>query len=181
MIMKKDTQRALQMSKKVKAIFDVVDGVSKNTGKGISLLIFLIMFITTIEVVGRYVFNHPTVWVWPINRQLFGLFILCAGIYTMSKDDHIKVEILYDHFPPKLKRIARWVAMAAFLCFMIALVLQGSRMGYNSLMAREKLTGAFPIPLYPLKVLIPIAAFLFLLEGLAVFIRRNNKEDLAPR
>jgi TRAP-type mannitol/chloroaromatic compound transport system permease small subunit len=47
-------------------------------------------------------------------------------------------------------------------------------MGWNSLMAREKLTGAFPIPLYPLKLLIPIAAFLFLLEGIAVFSRGNE-------
>ena len=158
----------------MKALFKVIDAISEKTGKVISLLIFLMMVITTIEVVGRYVFNHPTVWVWPINRQLFGVFILFAGIYTMSKGDHIRVEILYDHFPPKMKLIARWIAMGAFLCFMVALVLQGSRMGWNSLMAREKLTGAFPIPLYPLKLLIPIAAFLFLLEGIAVFSRGNE-------
>ena len=158
----------------MKALFKVIDAISEKTGKVISLLIFLMMVITTIEVVGRYVFNHPTVWVWPINRQLFGVFILFAGIYTMSKGDHIRVEILYDHFPPKMKLIARWIAMGAFLCFMVALVLQGSRMGWNSLMAREKLTGAFPIPLYPLKLLIPIAAFLFLLEGIAVFSRGNK-------
>lgn len=158
----------------MKALFKVIDAISEKTGKAISLLIFLMMVITTIEVIGRYVFNHPTVWVWPINRQLFGVFILFAGIYAMSKGDHIRVEILYDHFPPKMKLIARWIAMGAFLCFMVALVLQGSRMGWNSLMAREKLTGAFPIPLYPLKLLIPIAAFLFLLEGIAVFSRGNK-------
>jgi TRAP-type mannitol/chloroaromatic compound transport system permease small subunit len=165
--------------KKVKALFKVIDAISEKTGKVISLLIFLMMVITTIEVVGRYVFNHPTVWVWPINRQLFGVFILFAGIYAMSKGDHIRVEILYDHFPPKMKLIARWIAMGAFLCFIVALVLQGSRMGWNSLMAREKLTGAFPIPLYPLKLLIPIAAFLFLLEGIAVFSRGNKETHKA--
>ncbi len=158
----------------MQALFKVIDAISEKTGKAISLLIFLMMVITTIEVVGRYVFNYPTVWVWPINRQLFGVFILFAGIYAMSKGEHIRVEILYDHFPPKMKLIARWIAMGAFLCFMVALVLQGSRMGWNSLMAREKLTGAFPIPLYPLKLLIPIAAFLFLLEGIAVFSRDNK-------
>lgn len=163
----------------MKALFKVIDAISEKTGKVISLLIFLMMVITTVEVVGRYVFNHPTVWVWPINRQLFGVFILFAGIYAMSKGDHIRVEILYDHFPPKMKLIARWIAIGAFLCFMVALVLQGSRMGWNSLMAREKLTGAFPIPLYPLKLLIPIAAFLFLLEGIAVFSRGNKETHKA--
>lgn len=163
------------MAKRLNSIFNVIDAISEKTSKAVSLLIFLMMVITTVEVVGRYVFNHPTSWAWPLNRQLFGVFILFAGIYTMSKEDHIKVEIFYDHFSPKMKKIARWIAMATFLCFMIALVLQGSRMGWNSLIVREKLTGAFPIPLYPLKLLIPIAAFLFLLEGIVVFSRKNNK------
>lgn len=167
-------KRAFQMVKKVELILNVVDAISEKTGKAISLLIFLMMVITTVEVVGRYVFNHPTLWVWPINRQLFGVFILFAGIYTMSKGAHIRVEILYEHFPPKMKMIARWIAMATFLCFMVALVLQGSLMGWNSVMARERATGAFPIPLYPLKLLIPIVAFLFLLEGIAVFSRDNK-------
>lgn len=163
------------MAKRLDPIFNVIEAISEKTSKAVSLLIFLIMVITTVEVVGRYVFNYPTSWAWPLNRQLFGVFILFAGIYTMSKEDHIKVEIFYDHFPPKMKKTARWIAMAAFLCFMVALVLQGSRMGWNSLIVREKLTGAFPIPLYPLKLLIPIAAFLFLLEGIVVFSRKNNK------
>jgi len=163
------------MAKRLNSFFNVIDAISEKTSKAVSLLIFLMMVITTVEVVGRYVFNHPTSWAWPLNRQLFGVFILFAGIYTMSKEDHIKVEIFYDHFSPKMKKTARWIAMATFLCFMIALVLQGSRMGWNSLIVREKLTGAFPIPLYPLKLLIPIAAFLFLLEGIVVFSRKNNK------
>jgi len=163
------------MTRKVNYIFNAIDAISEKTGKAISLLIFLMMVITTVEVVGRYAFNHPTLWVWPINRQLFGVFILFAGIYAMSKEAHIRVEILYDHFPPKMKMMARWIGMAAFLCFMVALVLQGYRMGWNSVMVREKLTGAFPIPLYPLKLLIPIAAVLFLLEGIAVFFRGNKQ------
>jgi TRAP-type mannitol/chloroaromatic compound transport system permease small subunit len=163
------------MKNGLKATFEVIDGVSKKTGKAISLLIFLMMIITTVEVVSRYVFNYPTSWVWPINRQLFGIFILAAGVYTMAKEAHIRVEILYDRFSPRMKLISRWIGLGSFLCFMVALVLQGARMGWNSLIVREKLTGAFPIPLYPLKILIPIAAFLFLLEGLVVFFRNNHK------
>ena len=165
------------MVDRIKSIFKVIDGISERIGRVVCLLIFIMMIITTVEVVSRYVFNYPTMWVWPINRQLFGVFILFAGIYTMHKNDHIRVEILYDHFPPKLKSAARWISMGAFLCFMVALVLQGSRMSWNALMVREKLTGAFPIPLYPLKLLIPITAFLFLLEGIVVFYRRIKKDS----
>ena len=164
-----------KMAHKINRFFCAVDAICEKTGRAVCLLICLIMVTTTVEVVARYVFNHPTLWVWPTNRQLFGIFILFAGIYTMYKNGHIRVEILYDHFPPRLKSIARWVAMVSFLLFMVALILQGARMGWNALMAGETATGAFPIPLFPLKLLIPLTALLFLLEGMAAFSR--NKTD----
>jgi TRAP-type mannitol/chloroaromatic compound transport system permease small subunit len=163
------------MVKQLESTFKVIDAVGEKSSKAVSLLIFLIMIITTVEVAARYVFNHPTIWAWGVNRQLFGIFILFAGIYAMHKEDHIKVEILYDHFSPRMKKIVRLITAVAFLCFMVTLVLQGLKMGWNSLVSQEKLTGAFPIPLYPLKLLIPVAAFLFLLEGLVVFLRSNSE------
>ncbi len=162
------------MSGKMKSIIKIFDHFIDRTGRVLSLLIFIMMFMTTIEAVARYAFNHPTMWVWPLNRQLFAVFILMAGVYTMSKGDHIRVEILYDFLPPRLRMFAKWLAFGCFLIFMITLVLQGAKMGWMSFKVREVQSGAFAIPLYPLKLLIPIAAFLFLLEGLVVFFRRKN-------
>jgi TRAP-type mannitol/chloroaromatic compound transport system permease small subunit len=45
-----------------------------------------------------------------------------------------------------------------------------------SWLAKERLSGAFQFPVYLLKILIPIAAFLFMLEGIVVFSRNNNKD-----
>ena len=153
---------------------NLISRITEAIGKPASFLVFIMMLITSTEVIGRYVFNHPTTWAWPLNRQIFGIFILVAGAYTMSKREHIRIEILYDHFPPILKRIARWIALASFVIFMGVLVWQSGWMGWNSLMNNEKLAGAFRMPLYPFKLLIPIGAFLFLLQGIAIFFRRDD-------
>ncbi len=162
------------MNKYLKSIFDVVETISEKAGKVASYLVVFMMAITALDVVARYVFNNPLLWGWLLNRQLFGVFILFAGVYTMSKGGHIRIEILYDRFPPKVKSIARLIAVAAFICFMGALVWQGSWMGWNSLRMRELAPGAFRIPIYPLKLLIPIVAFLFFLEGIVVFSRHRD-------
>lgn len=162
------------MATKIRAFFNLVDTVSDKTGKAASFIIFLIMVITTIEVVARYAFNSPTIWVWPVNRQLFGVFILFAGIYTMSKREHIRIEIFYDHFPPRLKLIARIITMLSFISFIGVLIWQGAWMGLNALEVGEKASGTFRLPLYPLKLLIPIAAFWFLIEGIAVIYRGED-------
>ena len=44
----------------------------------------------------------------------------------------------------------------------------------GSLEQFEEAAGAFRIPLYPFKLLIPIVAFLFLLEGISYFRKRND-------
>jgi TRAP-type mannitol/chloroaromatic compound transport system permease small subunit len=162
------------MSQIVDKFFGWVDIVVERSSKIVCYLVFVIMVITAVDVTARYVFNHPLVWGWLTNRLLFGVFILFAGVYTLSKGEHIRIEIFYDHFPPRIKRISRWIAMAAFISFMGVLVWQSSWMGWNSLMMKEKAAGAFRIPLYPFKLLIPLVAFLFLLEGISYFRRRND-------
>ena len=162
------------MAKKIRYVFNLVDTISDRIGKAVSFVICLIMIVTTVEVVARYAFNSPTIWVWPVNRQLFGVFILFAGIYTMSKGEHIRIEIFYDHFPPRMKLIARVITLVSFISFVGVLVWQSSWMGWNALMVGETASGAFRIPLYPLKLLMPVAAFLFLFEGIIVISRGKD-------
>ena len=157
------------MSHSIDKFFNRVDKVSGRIGKIFCYLVFVIMVITTIDVTARYVFNQPLLWGWLTNRLLFGVFILFAGVYTLLKGEHIRIEILYDHFPPRIKTIARWISLAAMTSFLGVLVWQTSWMGWNSLMNNEKAAGAFRIPLYPFKLLIPVVAFLFLLQGISYF------------
>ena len=163
-----------RMNNGIKSFFELIDTITEKIGRPASLLVFVMTAVTTTEVVGRYVFDHPTIWAWPLNRQIFGLFILVAGAYTMSKDGHIKIEIFYDHFPPRIKLIARLITLCCFVIFMGVLLWQASWMGLNSLKMGEKITGAFRMPLYPFKLLIPICVFLFLLQGIAVIWRRKD-------
>ena len=162
------------MSNQVNTFFDRIDAIVEKSARITSYLVFIMMLVTTLDVVARYVFNRPLLWGWLINRQLFGVFILFAGVFTLFKGEHIRIEILYDHFPQGLKTVAKWVGLLAFVSFMGVLVWQASWMGWNSLMMNEKAAGAFRIPWYPFKLLIPSVAFLFLLEGISAF-RRNGK------
>ncbi len=157
-----------------KRFLDGVHAFSQRAGRVVCYLVFVIMLITTIDVVARYAFNQPLLWGWLLNRQLFGVFILFAGVYTLSQGEHIRIEIFYDHFPPKLKFFARMVALATFVCFIGVLIWQGAWMGWNSWQSREVAAGAFRIPLYPFKLLIPVVCFLFLLQGIVHFIRNRD-------
>jgi TRAP-type mannitol/chloroaromatic compound transport system permease small subunit len=97
------------MSQVLKSFFDWIDAVVEKSAKITCYLVFIMMLVTTLDVVARYVFNRPLLWGWLLNRQLFGIFILFAGVYTLYKGEHIRIEIVYDHFPNRVKKIARWI------------------------------------------------------------------------
>ena len=162
------------MSQILDKVFSGVDKVVDKSSRIVCYLVCVIMVITAVDVTARYVFNQPLLWGWLLNRLLFGVFILFAGVYTLSKGEHIRIEIIYDHFPSRIKSIARWIALVAFVTFMSVLVWQTGWMGWNSFKMKELAAGAFRIPLYPFKLLIPIVAFLFLLEGISYFLRGKD-------
>ena len=143
--------------------------IIETAGNGTCLLLLAIMGITCYEVVSRYLFNAPTTWAWLINRQLFGVYMLAGGAYALVQGSHIRIEILHDRFPAPARAMVRCLTLLASCIFLCALIWKGSVMGLEALRSGERATGTFPLPLYPLKLCIPVGALLFLLGCLRAY------------
>lgn len=156
------------------AIFDRITRFIEILGKAGSLLILPIMAGVTYEVLARYAFNAPTNWSWVINRQLFGVFVLIAGSYTLIKRSHIHIEILFNKFPPVMKMVVRWLTLAAALIFLGSLLWNSALMGFDAWQAGETATGVLKLPLYPMKMFMPVATFLFILACVVVYTRKRD-------
>jgi TRAP-type mannitol/chloroaromatic compound transport system permease small subunit len=163
---------ALKDLKSMDAIADIIKHILDKTGRAASLLILAIMAAITWEVVSRYVFNHPTSWVWLINKQLFGIFVMIAGAYAVIHKSHIQIEMLYEHFPPWMKGFVRWLTLILSVSFLGALTWKSTVMGLLSLSTHEQANGVFRLPLYPLKLFMPVAAFCFLLGCIATYTKK---------
>lgn len=155
------------------ALFDRVIGFIKAVGDAASLIILLIMGLVAYEVVSRYAFNAPTAWAWLINKQLFGLFVLIAGSYALVHESHIRIEMFNDRFPLGMKAVIRWLSLAAALCFLGSLLWKSAAMGLEAWETREVAMGVFKLPLYPLKMFMPIATALFILVCIISAIRKK--------
>lgn len=155
------------------AICDFLSRVIRVIGDVCSLLILIIMGVVTYEVVARYAFNAPTSWAWLINKQLFGIFVMTAGSYALLHDTHIRIEMLYQHFPQKVKKLISWFTLLCAFCFLGALTWKSMIMGGQAWTNREVAVGVFKLPLYPLKLYMPFAALLFLISCVIKLIRKK--------
>jgi TRAP-type mannitol/chloroaromatic compound transport system permease small subunit len=142
-------------------------------GNIVSFFILIIMLFTTYEVLARYLFNRPTSWVWLINRQLFAIFALVGGSYTMAHGMHIRIEMLLERFNPVMKIVIRCVSLLCLIGFLGVMIWQGATLGWISFGNKEFVPGNFKMPLYPVKLFLPLAAFLFLIEGIVCFFKKK--------
>ncbi len=147
--------------------------VIKIVGDVCSLFILLIMAVVVYEVVARYVFNSPTSWAWLVNKQIFGVYVMAAGGYALVHNSHIRIEMLYQHFPRSIKTVVQWLTLLAAFCFLGALLWKSGVMGSEAWETKELAMGGFKLPLYPLKLFMPFGTLLFLLACIVAVFKKK--------
>lgn len=165
------------MTAKIKVLFNLIDMVNERIGRSISLLLIVVMLAIGAATISRYFFGRPIPVIWPFIKQIFGILILLGAPYAMLYDKHIRVEILYDFFPAWLRKLSRMVSLVFFLALTGALTWQGIVMAKMSLMLKEVSQQSFHLPIYPFKIFLPIASLIFLVQGIAYFLRGEELDD----
>lgn len=153
----------------------VIDKISNQTGKIISVA-FLIPFLgcMSYEVVSRYVFNAPTRWSTETVGFLSGAYCIMGGAYALYHNRHVRMDVIYSRLSSRKKAVVDLITFPFFFLFCGVLVWFGWDFAWQSVLVREATSSAWGPPLYPFKLILPIGAFLLLLQGAVNFARNLN-------
>ena len=150
-----------------------VDKVSTWVGQTFSWLIVALTLLITWEVFSRYALDHPHAWAFDAMIMMYGTLFMMAGAYTLSKNGHVRGDVLYGFFPPRLQA---GLDLALYLLFFIPGVVAFVWAGYNyaaeswAIRESSNITADGP-PYYPFKTIIPVAGAFILLQGIVEIIR----------
>jgi TRAP-type mannitol/chloroaromatic compound transport system permease small subunit len=149
-----------------------VDRLSTWIGQVFAWAIVLLTVMITGEVFSRYVLNEPHDWALNLQIMFYGTLFMMAGAYTLSKNGHVRGDVLYGFFRPRTQAtLDLLLYFIFFLPGIIALTYAGWTYAQESLAIREKTFSATPLPLYPFKFIIPMAGFMLLLQGVVEIVR----------
>ena len=111
----------------------------------ITAYIVVIMFY---EVVMRYIFEKPTLWVNEMSLWVAGALYMFAGLYVMQQRAHIRVFVIYDMVPRSVQRVFDAISTALIVLFAFAVVWGGFKEAWQKLMRWETFGTAWdpPIP-----------------------------------
>jgi len=129
------------------------------------------MFVVLFEVILRYVFNRPTIWGMELAGMLYALYFLIGGSYTLRWDKHVSVEIFYRRMSSRKRAIVDLFTWILFYIFCWVLVWDGAKYAWDAVLHLERSNTTWAPPIWPVKLLIPTAAFLMLVQGLTKFLR----------
>ncbi len=149
-----------------------VDRFSTWIGKAFAWSVVLLTLLISWEVFSRYVLNKPHAWVLDAQIMLYGTLFMTAGAYTLSKNGHVRGDVLYGFFRPRTQAsVDLLLYLLFFLPGIVALTWAGWQYAQESLAIREQTFSADALPLYPFKFVIPLAGGVLLLQGLVEIVR----------
>ena len=149
-----------------------IDAISTLIGKTAAWACVPLTALICWEVFSRYALNKPHAWVLDAQIMLYGSMFMMAGSYTLAKNGHVRGDVLYGFFSP---RVQAGLDLLLYIVFFLPGVLAMTWAGWNyaqeSLAIREQTFSAEPLPLYPFKFIIPMAGAALLLQGVAEIAR----------
>src|SRR5678816_221149 len=150
-----------------------VDKVSTWVGQAFSWLIVTLTLLISWEVFSRYALDHPHAWAFDVMIMMYGTLFMMAGAYTLAKNGHVRGDVLYGFFPPRLQAgLDLTLYILFFLPGVIAFLWAGYYYAGESWAIREgsNITADGP-PYYPFKTVIPVAGAFLLVQGIVEIIR----------
>lgn len=156
----------------IKKYLRIQDGISEFVGRVISWLALVLILTLVYEVISRYFFNAPTIWGHELSTMIFGAFTILSGSYTLKHLGHVRSDVIYALFPPRLQRFCDVLVYSIGLFVLGIFFLHSIDFAAKSWEAREvSARSIWQPPLYYIKSVIPVAVFLLMLQSVAELVR----------
>lgn len=159
-----------------------MNSLSTWVGKAFAWCIIVMTLGTTYEVVVRYGFDAPTGWAFDMSYIMYGTLFMMGGAYTLCRDGHVRGDVVFRLWPA---RGQAWIELVLYFVFffpgMLALVYAGidyageswsyQPYGPRGRPGEVSIFSPIGVPISPLKTILPAAAVLMILQGIAEVLR----------
>ena len=119
--------------------------------------IVLMMILTTADVGGKFLFNHPI----PGVAEIVASYFMIAAVFlplgdTEARNEAIAVDLLYERMGLTARMLCNLLAILLTFIFYGVLAWQNLQVALDAYAIREYVSGAWDIVTWPSKFLIPV-------------------------
>lgn len=150
-----------------------IDRINDVIGRSISWLTLLMVIITFLVVVLRYVFSSGWIAMQESIIYMHSIVFMLGVAFTLKQNGHVRVDIFYERMGPRSRA---WVDLLGAVFLLIPFCLFIILISWNyvslswSLLEGSRDAGGLPA-VFLLKTTIPVMAMLLMLQGVAQGLR----------
>jgi TRAP-type mannitol/chloroaromatic compound transport system permease small subunit len=151
------------------AITTRIDRFTDVTGFWVAWLNVPLVLAVSYEVIARYFFNAPTIWVFDVTYMLYGTIFMLGAAYALHKGAHIRTDFFFEAWSTRTKGL---IDSTAYLVFffpsLIVFLIVSAEEGWYAFLINEtsEQTPWRPI-LWPFKWVVPLTCLLLLIQGVS--------------
>jgi TRAP-type mannitol/chloroaromatic compound transport system permease small subunit len=155
------------------AITAIIDRFTDATGLWIAWLNLPLVAAVSYEVVARYFFDAPTIWVFDVTYMLYGTIFMLGAAYALHKGAHIRTDFFFEAWSTRTKGVIDSVAYLVFFfpSLILFLIVSGQEGWYAFLINETSEQTPWRPILWPFKMVIPLTCLLLLVQGLSETIK----------
>ena len=150
---------------------DLVDRLNEWMGLFWGSMVVLVTIAVLYEVMARTVFGAPTDWGNETTIYLSAMAYLLAGGYALLHRRHVRIDVLYQTLSKRTQARLDAFTFLFFLAYMLTLIWVGGKDAWNAFEIGETTSTPWNPVIWPVKLSIPVAGLLLLLQGIANLLR----------
>lgn len=164
----------------------LIDTITENIGKAVGWLILIAVLVSAGNAIIRKMFNMSSnAWL-EAQWYLFGGAFMLAAAYTLSQNEHIRIDVVYGKFS---RRVQHWIDLLGhclflmpFVLLMVYFLVPYVLMSYRS---GEGSSSAGGLIVWPAKAILLAGFVLLAAQGVSEIIKkiaimRGDMEDPTP-
>jgi TRAP-type mannitol/chloroaromatic compound transport system permease small subunit len=154
-------------------IIRAIDRFTDVTGKLIALTMLFLMVTISYEVVMRYGFNAPTVWVYESSFMANGAAFMLGAAYALLKGAHVRTDIYWENYSERKKGVVDLISyLLLFYPAMITFMLISWDDAWHSYDTGERSQeSVWRVIIWPFRATIPLAALLLMIQGVSEVLK----------
>jgi TRAP-type mannitol/chloroaromatic compound transport system permease small subunit len=152
-----------------------LDELSIKIGHAVSWLTLLMVLVTFVIVVMRYVFGAGLIWLQESLTWMHAAVFMLGAAYTLQREEHVRVDIFYARMPDRQRAWVNLLGVLVFVFPMCAFFVYASLDYVAASWAIREISrnsGGLPYPFVPLlKSVLIIMPIALALQGTSLLLR----------
>src|SRR5712675_3070936 len=150
-----------------------IDAFTRWVGKRLAWLILVAVVVSALNAIVRKTFDTSSNSWLELQWVLFSIVFLLCSSWTLLDNEHIRIDIINNMLPKKLRDSIDIVGHAFFLMpLTIVMIITGGPFFMRSVEINEQSGNAGGLPQWPAKSLIMIGFAMLLVQGISELIKR---------